>query len=795
MKFILSVSLLALLMTAPATAQDQRFDVPFVIRNAPPAASTIEQPRPLHVTDRFVNSPDGQEALRAFHEARAAGLLPRARKAASALNDTASFNVLMNVRTGPVWVPRDFVLKVEDAGVNIWVETTELDSGNVTDEALGELRIALLESTPADSYDPNKGVMQIDEEVFGDPPNYDNDDIVDVLLYDIVEGDNRCCIIGFVHPADVNPAAQPGEGNQADVLYLDTNPTLTDPERLGAGRIFEAAAHEYQHLIHFTYDGNELTFVNEGLSEWAQVLTGYAGRDITYLGDDARYNVSLLRFNPENSSDDRQRGGLFTTYFADRLGVLEAGSITRSSANGTVGYRNVLATIPDSLTLEELLLDFHITNVLNDTALDPRYGYTTVQRVDVRATPSRVFDGRLDTDAPARLFPIDPGGVHYTTWREVEDLAIEIGETNGTENLRPVALVIQDGTLDVRALDFGNAPFTFPGRFDRITLVLAHVAPDDQTADVSYGATWTVDQSFETQTTIYDDGTVPFVDPETQDTLAAFPVGDGAQQANRFDVPDGSILIEVSVAPYYPNDFQGLGVGLGAPRDFRLHVWVDDNAGLPGLELFAMDVEDTRGNVIDRLVFKDIDLKDFEAELSNLPSPIYVGLSNIGTDDNPLIMGVTAFEGHVDDNPSFLYLPVFNDGQGAWAPFPSLLNQTGDPILADRVLPIRATFLVPSSATSSEDVAEVPREIALYPNFPNPFNPTTTLTYALPHQADVRLTVFDVLGRQVAVLVDGRQPPGEHRVQLDARAWASGLYFYRLEAAGQRHTRRMLLIK
>ncbi len=91
--------------------------------------------------------------------------------------------------------------------------------------------------------------------------------------------------------------------------------------------------------------------------------------------------------------------------------------------------------------------------------------------------------------------------------------------------------------------------------------------------------------------------------------------------------------------------------------------------------------------------------------------------------------------------------------------------------------------------------AEVPGEIALYPNFPNPFNPTTTLSYTLPQQAEVRLRVFDVLGRAVAVLVGGVQPPGEHQVRLDARAWASGLYFYTLEADGQRQTRRMLLIK
>jgi len=788
MKYVLSVSLLALLMTAPATAQSQRFDVPFVTLTARPAETA--QPRPLHITEKLVNSPEGQEALRAFHEAKAAGLLPIARKAAAyALNDTVSFNVQINLRTAPEWVPREFVLKVDTGLVRIWVEIDH--PTNVTTNDLARLLEALLERTPEGSYDPNKGIKQINEEVFGQPPNFDGDGIVDVLLYDITEGDNRCCILGFVHPTDINPAAPPGEGNQADVLYLDTDPTLIDPQFFGTNRIHEVVAHEYQHLIHFAYDGNELTFVDEGLSEWAQVLNGYAGRRITYLSQDARYNVSLLRFDTNSSSDDRQRGGLFTNYFADRLGVLPAGSITRSASNGTAGYRNVLTTLDDGLTLEDLLLDFHITNVLNDTTLDARYGYTTAQRVDLRATPARVFDGRLDTDAPARLFTIAPGGVHYTTWRQVEDLNIEIGETSEAASLRLVALLLQDGTLDIRALNLSDVLFSFPGHYDRVTLVLAHVAPDDPEAEVSYGATWNIDQRFETQTIVYDDGTVPPLNPAT---LSAFPLGDGARQANRFEAPEGSILVGVSVAPYYPTDFPGSGLPSNTPRDFRLHVWADDNTGLPGNELFFLDVEDDRSNAANgALRFKNIDLNDFDDELSNLPLPIYVGLTNIGADANFLIMGVTNFEG--DDNPAFLYLPSFNAGQGGWASFPSLVNQAGEPTLAERVLPIRATFLVPPTATGNEDVAEAPGEMALYPNFPNPFNPTTTLSYTLPQQAEVRLRVFDVLGRAVAVLVEGVQPPGEHQVRLDARAWASGLYFYTLEAAGQRQTRRMLLIK
>jgi hypothetical protein len=69
-----------------------------------------------------------------------------------------------------------------------------------------------------------------------------------------------------------------------------------------------------------------------------------------------------------------------------------------------------------------------------------------------------------------------------------------------------------------------------------------------------------------------------------------------------------------------------------------------------------------------------------------------------------------------------------------------------------------------------------PRAFALSQNFPNPFNPTTAISYQLPAASDVRLSVFDLLGREVAVLVDERKAPGSYEVQFDAAAMASGVY-------------------
>jgi hypothetical protein len=80
-------------------------------------------------------------------------------------------------------------------------------------------------------------------------------------------------------------------------------------------------------------------------------------------------------------------------------------------------------------------------------------------------------------------------------------------------------------------------------------------------------------------------------------------------------------------------------------------------------------------------------------------------------------------------------------------------------------------------------------------NHPNPFNPRTTIAYALPRDGHVRLAVYDLRGRQVAVLVDGTQTAGEHSLVFQADGLASGVYFYRLQAPGFEQVRRLVLAR
>ena len=94
----------------------------------------------------------------------------------------------------------------------------------------------------------------------------------------------------------------------------------------------------------------------------------------------------------------------------------------------------------------------------------------------------------------------------------------------------------------------------------------------------------------------------------------------------------------------------------------------------------------------------------------------------------------------------------------------------------------------------------LPSEFKLSQNYPNPFNPTTTISYSIPPNVkqetqEVKLTIYDVLGKKVATLVNQKQSSGNYQVQFDASSLPSGVYYYKLRAGNFVQIRKMMLLK
>ncbi|MGB5874118.1 MAG: T9SS type A sorting domain-containing protein [Bacteroidota bacterium] len=148
-----------------------------------------------------------------------------------------------------------------------------------------------------------------------------------------------------------------------------------------------------------------------------------------------------------------------------------------------------------------------------------------------------------------------------------------------------------------------------------------------------------------------------------------------------------------------------------------------------------------------------------------------------------------AFASLADNVDDYLHI-VYNDDDigGSW-------------LQGDHVQQANAVkyLMYPAADLLVTGVAEIPGEVpgvySLAQNYPNPFNPTTNISYAIPAESFVTLKVFDILGQEVATLVNEFQNPGTYMVDFNAADFANGAYFYRLQAGNFTDVKKMVLMK
>ncbi|MGO9480693.1 MAG: T9SS type A sorting domain-containing protein, partial [Candidatus Kryptoniota bacterium] len=102
---------------------------------------------------------------------------------------------------------------------------------------------------------------------------------------------------------------------------------------------------------------------------------------------------------------------------------------------------------------------------------------------------------------------------------------------------------------------------------------------------------------------------------------------------------------------------------------------------------------------------------------------------------------------------------------------------------------------IAAPSTAVKNKSTLPDKYVLYQNYPDPFNPTTVINYQLPVVSNVTLSVYDILGRKVATLINAKQNAGVHIAVFDGASYSSGVYFYRIETNGSSETKKMLLLK
>ncbi|MFK7847023.1 MAG: Ig-like domain-containing protein [Rhodothermales bacterium] len=227
-------------------------------------------------------------------------------------------------------------------------------------------------------------------------------------------------------------------------------------------------------------------------------------------------------------------------------------------------------------------------------------------------------------------------------------------------------------------------------------------------------------------------------------------------------------------------------------------------------------------------LFVDADTNAFKLKLSErgAPTEIIDGMFTQAA-NKVQVLGIVSLEGtglidgEVPEEPQELdteteadiTIEMSADGQQLTAQVPVLLEEafelsgTDVDLKVDGMLlatgalkqPVQsniATVSITVDPISRTDVdTELPFSYALSQNYPNPFNPVTTIAFSVPTAELVTLKVFDMLGREVASLIDGIQAPGIHEVQFNAAGLPSGMYIYKLEAKAFAEVKKLVLLK
>jgi hypothetical protein len=107
----------------------------------------------------------------------------------------------------------------------------------------------------------------------------------------------------------------------------------------------------------------------------------------------------------------------------------------------------------------------------------------------------------------------------------------------------------------------------------------------------------------------------------------------------------------------------------------------------------------------------------------------------------------------------------------------------------------RFLLTVTPGSVGQADTPDIPESVKLNPNYPNPFNPATTISYELKEDSEVLLSIWNIVGQRVVTLVDGMKEAGEHTATWNASEMPSGIYIAQLEVGGEVFIRKMTLIK
>ena len=539
-------------------------------------------------------------------------------------------------------------LKTIGAVSYVWVAKGEWDNAHVTSTEVDAIFTALEHSTNSGSLDSTKGILLITRQAFGEPPNVNasfqkgqGDGKTHFLFCDIQDGwtGTGSYVAGFFYPVDVDPnTSAVNNSNRRDMLYIDSYPGLFFNGRHRTSTALSVLSHEFQHLIHWNYDPFEVTFFNEGLSEYSEFLCGFELRSpLGYFGNP---NVALTLWN--NVIEDYSRAALWTRFAAEQYGTTFLRNFVQNSRTGITSFEQALAQSGSAKTFNTTLQNFFEANWLGSSASDPSLRYL----VPLPGRPKTRGD-YVDPNVH-RTDTLPQQSAHYIRFESATNFRALL-----TFPANVVVRAIESGPGGTRIRDVSSGvEFSSPELATVYTSLVFVVMNDHPVQSMTYSYTVSGELLRFIVEELHDSGTPHAFSTGFSPYLGFGNNGHSRGMAVRFQPAiNGNVLRKARMLIMFNQEFSNGTALPGDNKDFLFHVWRDRN-GRPGDDLippFLVTVDRTAYPVDS---FVDIDLTPYQSALTNLAGPVYVGFME---DSDDSVGTYVATDNFTSEDFSFVY--------------------------------------------------------------------------------------------------------------------------------------------
>jgi hypothetical protein len=634
----------------------------------------------------------------------------------------------------------------------IFVEDS-LWNTRVDQAAVDSVQKAFDLSTPAN---PNKGIYQMDVDAFGNPPDVDNDPKIVILILNIRDGYSGSggYVAGYFY--SYNEILTYSDSNKGEFYYIDANP-LNLKSAYGIRTGMSTTAHEFQHMISWNYHkfSPYETFINESCSMLAELNCGFPSYNQSLYANET--NFSLFSWRSGNNTlvlNDYSRAQKFSLYLWDQFGIGLFKYIVQSTFSlGPDIINDALQKNGQTLTFNDVFINWLVANTLNDTTVNRSYGY---------AYSNITKSKKINYYNPnfSRSDTLDNLSTNYFYITGGSNLNINFAKAGSSIKVK--AIKKTSNSYDVIDIPT-NTPNSFPDygtTYPDITFIVINT---DRSNNQSYNITSSGTISNSAQELKWD----------TTEPTGYLPLPLGDTVCVAFDAFPGATLDSIKIGLRQAGTIYG-----GVWKYISNPTVTPLGQKLAGNLVATISTTPSTPYPIPWPNWAKVDVKSFNISTDN---PLAVAFAIPKT--SPGVM-VTEYSG-----TDFYHSWSYSTTNGRWLYWTSGNNTT-------YIYLIRAYVSI-VTAVGSETVELMPKGFSLSQNYPNPFNPSTNITYNLADREFVTLKVYDLLGNEVATIVNEEKPAGSYNVpfSMDKLKLSSGTYFYRLQAGNFVETKKMILLK